>query len=130
MSSPPAYCCEASEVLLLGRDEKLLSYREKVLRRAGFATVILHWTERLDTAALPAAKVVVLGHTLLKEERQQVISSLRKLQPTPRVIALDAQHISVDESQSYDAIVGNLAGPALLIEQVRKQLINNPARPG
>jgi hypothetical protein len=116
-----ASACE-KEVLLLGRDETLLAYREQVLRQGGFTTAVLHWTGDLDVSLLPNAKVVVLGHTLREDERLQVTTSLYKRFPSAKIIALDAGNMPVEESHRYAAVLENLSGPALLIESVRRQL--------
>jgi hypothetical protein len=112
----------ASDVLLIGRDQDLLKYREQVLRWAELTTHVICLSPDQDIPSVRNARVAILCHSLSVEERRLVAARLRSGHPRMRIIALDTHARKVSEPARYDDVLDNLTGPEALIRTVRQHL--------
>ncbi len=111
-----------TQVLLLGHDPQLLSYRNQVLQTTGLLTRAVRWEAGMLATALPPAIVVILCHTLGGFERWSIVDGLRRMPHPPRLIGLDAGFMQPEERSGFDVVVENLSGPQALIACVQSQL--------
>ena len=110
------------QVLLVGRDQFLLTYREQVLQRASLRTGSTCLGIGIPHLEVPKAWVALLCHTLSAADRASILKVFEQSSQKPRVIALDSGQILPREFSSYECVLNNLSGPAALIECVRSQL--------
>jgi hypothetical protein len=120
-------------LLSIGNDALLLSYREQVLRWAGWCVKTVS-PQDLDPA-LPASRqpspldghasdpdLCIVCHTLSPSERARIADMVRSRWPGSQLLAISAGQIGPGESARYDCVVENLDGPAALIRSVRECL--------
>lgn len=107
-------------LLVVGNDRILLSYREEVLKVAGFAVTSICLSEQQphsmrgpETHGSPA--VCIVCHTLDHEQRIAVVTQLRQDYPSSKLLILTASYVSMKETASYDAVMKSPDGPAALI---------------
>ena len=112
------------EVVLYGRDSTLLSYRNEVLRWAGFATHTVELSTK-NPEEIVCGPVVVLCHSLTLEDMRRITSALDAQCPATKVIAVTSSTVAIRPSEHLDATVESLAGPDSLIKAV-KSLIETP----
>jgi hypothetical protein len=119
-------------LLSIGKDALLLSYREQVLRWAGWRVRSVS-PQDLDPSLPPNQPspptgpqshpdLCIVCHTLSPSERAELADMVRSRWPGSQLLAISAGQIGPSESARYDCVVENLDGPAALIRSVRECL--------
>jgi hypothetical protein len=134
-------------ILSVGADPVLLSYREQVLKWAGWPVITISPEQLLppdssgdgatsessgpgrplsprlplpDLHSEPAMCIVC--HTLSPTDRERVVDTVRARWPETRLLAISAGYIGRAEAARFDCVIENLDGPAALIRTVRECL--------
>ncbi len=110
-----------AQILLVGNDADLLSYREKVLRSAGWAATSKAPAE-VTGKTCKTSDICLVCHTLSAQQRAALVRTLREDCPDTRILAITTGDIGRAEADRFDALIDNLEGPAALIRKVRQQL--------
>ncbi len=108
-------------ILLVGNDAALLSYREQVLRSAGWM-VISRSPDEFTSEAFANASLCIACHTLSREERFALLRNLQEHCPGVRFLAITSGNISRADADRFDGLIDNLEGPTALIREVQQQL--------
>lgn len=107
----------APVVLSVGSDRTLLNLRDEVLRAAGYA-VREHVPSELSEVGNGGFDVVVLCHSIRREEMRRIIRRIRHANPNIPILLVRAD----GEAEMVDASVHGLDGPQVLLDSVSKLL--------
>lgn len=107
-------------VLVVGREPPLREIYAILFNRAGYQTLAADIEGALGLLTTVKAHVLVIDHTLSKEQRHRFVHLARRLSSTVRILALHSAakdcgaDLAMDSRLGPDAILANLA---LLIPQ-------------
>ncbi len=92
-------------------------HRKSLFRDAGYALQGVSGPEALDELARTKVDLVVLGHTLPRDERLRLEAAIQQLRSRPRVIML--YESSIDGAERADAVLNASSGPEDLIRTIQ-----------
>jgi hypothetical protein len=102
-------------ILVIGREQPLREIYAILFNRAGYQAVAADVEGALGLLTTAKAHVLVIDHTLSKEQRHRFVHSARQLSSTVRILALHSAakdsgaDLVMDSRLGPDAILANLA---------------------
>jgi DNA-binding response OmpR family regulator len=119
-------------ILLAGQDSRLLSTRAAVLNKKTGANVICcNASEALKLVRLESLDLVVLCHSLVKEEAKRIAEEAHRSTRRPKVLlvilTLDQSREILHRDAKFDAT--SLPDPAALIAHATELLQRLPSHP-
>jgi|SRR5579864_6819773 len=110
------------KILAVSYDEALLRTRKMILEREGFA--VSSARDLAEAARACAGKstfdLILLGHSIPRREKEEILSEVRRLCPSARVLSIRA-HGEAQVAQ-VDYSVSSHDGPEALISAVKQVL--------
>ena len=122
MGSRPRPAAMQSEVLSVGRDERLLLTRAAVLRTAGCEVVSAYPAQAPALIEERQFCLLVVGHSLSHLEAAQLAMQTRKVRPSTRLLVTCIDPLPMTVVRLFDAVVDTWAGPMSLVAAVRRLL--------
>jgi DNA-binding NtrC family response regulator len=110
-----------AKVLLVGYVTELLHEREQVMRSAGYeVTAALSWEAATHAIQQQVFDVAVLGFSVPEDQRTQLASDLKELNPAARVLMLYFE--AVPSTKLADALIPTSANPEDILRAVHHLL--------
>lgn len=110
-----------TRVLSVGRDHHLLSLRSMMLRHAGFDVIEAYSaSDALRLAQSDAVDLVLVCHTLPKQEQRSIIDAIRKYRRLMPILCVIANNfvVAADERVTTDH------SPQLLLDGLEQAVMN------
>ncbi len=112
-------------ILSIGTDSDLLSTRNLVLRKAGYAVAgATDLPRAIELLRRAWFDIVILCHAIPKNQREEAIGKIRDVQPRASVIALQATSETPDAP--VDAVIESF-NPEHLLQSIA-DVLNHPSR--
>lgn len=115
-SRVPAAQPEKIRVLSVGRDPQLLQWRNNLLRRSGYLVTDARTAADAMAALGRPQDLVIFGHAVPEEERNQIAASARATQPKMKIIMLYLGRIR--RAELADAVLSVSGRPEDLLRTI------------
>ena len=102
------------KLILISRDEALLTTQQAVLKQRGYPTRALpddDWQKVLDHDF----DIAVINHTVNRRRREQIVNAIKRFDPRRLVLVL---HASASQNPEVDAAMDSRLGPAAMLQVV------------
>jgi DNA-binding response OmpR family regulator len=114
--------CKARLIVVMGSDATLLESRARVLEGAGFAVRRAQSIPQVKHALQETnVDLLLLCHTLTKEDCQRAIAASRELNPKIATLSLVA-YAGRRPKERDRVVIHQMSGPRMLVETVRSIL--------
>jgi DNA-binding response OmpR family regulator len=118
-------------ILLVGQDSRLLSTRAAVLKKTGANVICCNASEALKLVRLESLDLVVLCHSLVKEEAERIAEEAHRSPWRPKVLLVILTSDQSREIPHRDAKIDatSLPDPTALIAHATELLQRLPNHP-
>lgn len=110
-----------TRILSVGHDHHVLSLRSRILRRAGFDVIEAYSaSDALRLAQSDAVDLVLVCHTLPRQEQRSIISEIRKHRRLMPILCVIANDFVLSAEERADAA----HAPQLLLDGLNKAVVS------